>query len=88
MHTLQATRLAPRNSGPGRNPSSTESIFPVSNPHSNKALGTVVIGAIGPGWRDVRTMHFNGLRDTVRMRSAIAGMNLLIEHLLENNTVG
>lgn len=55
---------------------------------AEKPVGTVVIGAIGPGWRDVRTMHFNGLRDTVRMRSATAGMNLLIEHLLENNTVG
>jgi nicotinamide-nucleotide amidase len=55
---------------------------------AEKPVGTVVVGAIGPGWRDVRTMHFNGLRDTVRMRSATAGMNLLIEHLLENNTVG
>lgn len=55
---------------------------------AEKPVGTVVVGAIGPGWREVRSMHFNGLRDTVRMRSANAGMNLLIEHLLENNSAG
>jgi nicotinamide-nucleotide amidase len=48
-----------------------------------KPVGSVVVGAMSPGKRDVRSMHFNGLRDTVRMRSANAGINLLLEQLLD-----
>ena len=47
-----------------------------------KPVGTVVIGAFAPGWRSVRTMHYNGLRDTVRLRSASSCINLLLEGLL------
>ena len=47
-----------------------------------KPVGTVVIGAFAPGWREVTTMHYNGLRDTVRMRSGASCINLLIAGLM------
>ncbi len=49
-----------------------------------KPVGTVVIGAFAPGWRVIKTMHYNGLRDTVRLRSASSCINLLIEGLKSN----
>ena len=48
-----------------------------------KPVGTVVIGAYAPHWRCVKTFHFNGMRDTVRQRTANAAINLLITGLLE-----
>ena len=49
----------------------------------DKPVGTVVIGAYAPHWRCVKTFHFNGMRDTVRQRTANAAINLLITGLLE-----
>ncbi len=48
-----------------------------------KPVGTVVIGAYAPHWRCVKVFHFNGMRDTVRQRTANAAINLLITGLLE-----
>lgn len=48
-----------------------------------KPVGTVVIGAFAPHWKCVKTMHYNGLRDTVRQRSIAGCVNLLIQGLLD-----
>ena len=46
-----------------------------------KPVGTVYVGVGGDGWRFVRRMHFNGLRDTVRLRTKNAAINMLFQKL-------
>lgn len=48
-----------------------------------KPVGTVYIGIAGKGWQIIRRAHFNGLRDTVRLRTASTAINMLIEKLLD-----
>lgn len=48
----------------------------------DKPVGTVYVGIAGNGWRIIRRMHFNGLRDTVRMRTSNAAINMMIDKIL------
>lgn len=48
-----------------------------------KPVGTVYVGIAGRGWQLIRRLHFNGLRDTVRMRTTNAAINMVLERLLE-----
>jgi len=48
-----------------------------------KPVGTVVVGvAANKAWREVKTFHFNGLRDSIRARTASTAINLLLANLL------
>jgi len=48
----------------------------------DKPVGTVYVGIAGKGWQLIRRMYFHGLRETVRMRTANAGVNMLIDKIL------
>lgn len=49
----------------------------------DKPVGTVYIGIAGKDWKKVTRMHFNGLRDSVRLRTASTAISMMISALCD-----